>query len=101
MLKILASDKMALMETKSFREIRKQYPDQFLVLVDYEADELPSGEIEVTGAKYVHAYESGREMYDAYRDLCKKGQQAVFVTPFYQDSFKMEQRFSMRVGSLQ
>jgi hypothetical protein len=88
------------METKSFQEIRKQYPSQYLVLVDFEAHELPSGDLEVTGAKYVHAYKTGKEMYEAYRDLAKKGQKAVFVTPYYQDSFTMEQRFSMRVGSV-
>lgn len=88
------------METKSFKEIRKQYPSQFLVLVDYDSRELPTGEIEVTGAKYVHVYESGKDMYEAYRDLSRKGQEVVFVTPNYTDSFIMEKRFSMRVGSV-
>ncbi len=88
------------METKSFKEIRKQYPneDDFLVLVDCETRELPTGELEVLGAKYVHAYKTGREMYDAYRDLAKKLPSVFFVTPVYKDNFIMEQRFSMRLG---
>ena len=90
------------METRSFKDIRKQYPndDDFLVLVDCETRELATGELEVTGAKYVHAYKTGREMYDAYRDFTKKGLKALFVTPLYKDSFIMEKRFSMRVGSI-
>ena len=86
------------METRSFQDIRKQFPSDFLVLVDYESHELPTGEIEVTGAKYVHAYKTAREMYDAYRDLSRKGLNVLFVPPRYQDSFIMEQRFSMRLG---
>ena len=88
------------METQSFQDIRKQFPNDFLVLVDYESHELPSGEIEVIGATCVHVYKSGREMYDAYRDLTKRGLKALFVTPSYKDSFIMEKRFSMRVGSI-
>lgn len=88
------------MEAKSFKEIRKQYPndDDFLVLVDCDSRELPTGELEVLGARYVHAYKTGREMYDAYRDLAKKGLNVHFLLPSYKDNFIMEQRFSMRLG---
>ena len=88
------------METKSFKEIRKQYPndDDFLVLVDCETRELSTGELEVLGAKYVHAYKSGKEMYAAYKDLAKKGLNVHFLLPSYKDAFIMEQRFSMRLG---
>ena len=88
------------METKSFREIRKQFPndDDFLVLVDCETRELSTGELEVTGAKYVHAYKSGKEMYAAYRDLAKKGLDVHFLLPSYKDSFIMEQKYSMNLG---
>ena len=43
------------MKTRSFKEIRAQYPndDDFLVLVDCETRELPTGELEVLGAKHV------------------------------------------------
>lgn len=88
------------MKTKSFKDIRTQYPDEFLVLVDYESRDLPSGDIEVVGAKYVHVYKSGSEMYEAYRDLTKKGFKAVFVPPHYKNSFVMEKRYSMRIGSI-
>ena len=88
------------METKSFKEIREQYPndDDFLVLVDCETRELPSGELEVLGARYVHAYKSGKEMYAAYKDLAKKGLNVHFLLPSYKDAFIIEQRFSMRLG---
>jgi len=88
------------MKTKSFKEIRNQYPndDDFLVLVDCETRQLPTGELEILGAKYVHAYKTGREMYEAYRDLAKKGLDAHFLLPSYKDNFIMEQRFSMRLG---
>ena len=88
------------METRSFKDIRKQYPndDDFLVLVDCETRELSTGELEVTGAKYVHAYKTGKEMYEAYKDLAKKGLDVRFLLPSYKDSFIMEQKFSMKLG---
>ena len=88
------------MDTKSFKETRKQCTDDddLLVLVDRETRELPTGELEVTGAKNVHPYKSGKEMYDAYKDLSKKMPNVYFVPPQYKDSFKMEQRYSMCVG---
>ncbi len=86
------------MKTRTFLDIRKQFPNEFLVLVDCETHNLPTGEIEVTGAKYVHAYKNAREMYDAYRDLSRKGLNVLFVPSRYKDSFIMEQRFSMRLG---
>lgn len=86
------------METKSFKEIRKQYPgdDDFLVLVDCETRQLPSGELEVLGAKHVEPFKEFKAMYDAYRDYKKKGLDAHFVIPSYKDSFIMEQQISVR-----
>jgi tRNA splicing endonuclease len=86
------------METRSFKEIRKQYPaeNDFLVLIDCETRELSSGELEVLGAKHVEPFKDFRQMYDAYKDYKKKGLDAWFVLPIYKDSFIMEQRFSLR-----
>ena len=84
------------MKTKSFKEIREQYPgdDDFLVLVDCETRELPSGELEVLGAKHVEPFKEFKAMYDAYKDYRKKGLEAWFVIPSYKESFIMERRFS-------
>ena len=86
------------MKTKSFREIREQYPneDDFLVLADCETRDLPSGELEVLGAKHVEPFKDFKEMYDAYRDYRKKGVDAWFVIPSYKDSFIMEKQVSVR-----
>lgn len=88
------------MEAKSFKEIRSLYPnsDDFLVLVDCQTRQLASGELEILGAKYVHVYKTGREMFEAYKDLSKKLPNVYFVTPIYKDSFVMEQKVSMRLG---
>ena len=85
------------METTSFKKIREEHPSKFLVLVDYDENELSTGEIEILGARYYHVYNTINEMYDAYRDLKKKGQKAVICTPDYQDRFVIERRPSMRV----
>lgn len=85
------------METIPFKKIRQDNPDKFLVLVDYEEQELPSGEVEILGARYFHAYDAGMDMFNAYRDLKKKGQKVLFCTPDYQDRFIMERRPVMRV----
>lgn len=86
------------METKSFKQIRSQYPgeDDFLVLVDCETRDLPSGEMEVLGAKHVEPFKDFKAMYEAYRDYKKKGLDAWFVIPSYKESFIMEQRASVR-----
>jgi hypothetical protein len=86
------------METKSFKEIRSQYPadDDFLVLVDCETRNLPSGELEVLGAKHIEPFKDFKEMYNAYRDHRKKGLDVLFVIPSYKDSFIMKQQISVR-----
>jgi hypothetical protein len=58
---------------------------------------LPTGELEILGAKHVEPFQDFRQMYDAYKDYKKKGLDAWFVTPQYKDSFIMEQRFSARI----
>ncbi len=88
------------METKSFKAIREQYPndDDYLVLIDCEGRELGSGEYEVVGAKHVQVFKSAREMYAAYKELSKKLPNVYFVPPQYKSSFIMEHRQSMRIG---
>ena len=85
------------MQVIPFKEIRKKYPEEFLVLLDCESKELPSGELEITGAKFAQTYANGKEMYDAYRHLFKKGLNVFFATPAYKDSLIMEQRTSLRL----
>lgn len=98
----IQSDILGSMKTRSFKEIKELYPneDDYLVLVDCEGRELDTGEYEVLGAKYVQAYKTAKEMYDAYKDLSKKLPNVYFVPPQYKDCFKMEQRHSMRVGKI-
>jgi hypothetical protein len=98
----IQSDILGSMKTRSFKEIKEQYPneDDYLVLVDCEGRELDTGEYEVLGAKYVQAYKTAKEMYDAYKDLSKKLPNVYFVPPQYKYCFKMEQRHSMRVGKI-
>lgn len=85
------------MQNIPFKKIREECPDKFLVLVDYEENELSPCEIEILGAQYYHIYNSINEMYNAYRDLKKKGQRVIICTPDYQDRFVIERRPSMRV----
>ena len=88
---------MATMETIPFKKIRQDNPDKFLVLVDYEQKDLSLTQIEILGAPYYHAYSTGKEMFDAYRDLKRKGQKVMICTPDYQDRFVIERQFSARV----
>lgn len=83
--------------TIPFKKIRAEQPDKFLVLVDCEIEEISLGEAEVLGAKRYRAYDSISEMYNAYRELKKAGQEVMICTPDYQDRFIFERRPSMRV----
>ena len=85
------------MDTIPFRKIRAEHPDKFLVLVDYEQNDLSPTQFEVLGAKFYHVYDTGKDMFDAYRDLKKKGLKVMICTPDYQDRFVVERRFSARV----
>lgn len=86
------------MKARSFQDIRRQYPadDDYLVLVDCETRELHSGDLEVVSAKHVEPFKDFKTMYEAYKDLQKKGLDAWFVLPTYKDSFVIEQRLSLK-----
>ena len=83
----------------TFQEIRKQYPSQFLVLVEPEEKRHSVNQIEVVGAQEVFAYESGEEMMEAYRSMKKKGMQVKFCTPHYKNRFVVEQILTGRIFS--
>ena len=85
------------MKIKTFQEIRSEYPNEFLVLIDPEEVRLADREVEITGARYVQAFKDGNEMLDAYRDLKNKGLKVTMCTPFYKDRFIVEQVPSARV----
>ena len=85
------------MSTISFKEIRQRYPNDFLVLLDFDEEELPSGQIQVTGADEVRAFDSGSEMYDTYRELKRQGRKVLFCTPNYRQSFVIEKVASARL----
>jgi hypothetical protein len=85
------------MRIRSFQDIRREYPSQFLVLIEPEEVRLSERELEVTGAAYVQAYENGNEMLEAYRDLKNKGLKVTMCTPHYQERFIIEQVPSARV----
>ena len=85
------------MKNIPFKKIREEHPDKFLVLVDYEQRELSVSEIEILGAPYYHVYDTGKEMFDAYRDLKRKGLKVMICTPDYQDRFVIERKPSARV----
>lgn len=79
------------MESRSFQQIRQQFPVQFLVLIDPDEQKVGPSTIEVVGAKDVHAYNSGEEMFAAYKILRKEGRNVRFCTPQYKDKFLVEQ----------
>lgn len=85
------------MISRTFKEIRQEFPDNFLVLVDCESRELATGEFEILGAEHVETFKEFRKMYDSYRDYRKKGLDAWFVLPQYKESCVMQQRFSVRI----
>ena len=80
------------MESLSFKKIRENYPKEFLVLVDYDEHVIKEDEVQITGAKFCHAYNNGDDMLEAYRVLKKKGEKVIFCTPYYQDNFIIERR---------
>jgi hypothetical protein len=81
----------------TFQEIRKQYPHQFLVLLDPEEKAVSVDEVEVIAAADVRAFESGAQMYDEYRALRREGRKVTFCTPHYKDHFIVEQVPSRRI----
>lgn len=87
------------MAKQTFQEIRDLYPSQFLVLIDYDEQELDSGEVEITGADAVRVFEDGNEMLTSYQDLNEKGVRAIFCTPNYKDRFIIQQELCLRVMS--
>jgi hypothetical protein len=79
------------MDIRSFQEIRKQFPNEFLILVHPREVQIDQHWIEVTGAEEVIAFDSGEEMFREYKELKKKDQQIRFCTPYYKEKFTIEQ----------
>lgn len=69
------------MPKQTFKEIRAQYPSEFLVLLEYDEDTLPDGKIDVIAAKEVQYFESGEEMREAYKQLKKPRRRLLSVHP--------------------
>ena len=76
---------------KTFKEIREQYPTEFLLLFDCEEQQSGPMEIEVLGAKEVQASESGDEMWARFQELQRQGVNVHFCTPQYTDRFQIKQ----------
>ena len=85
------------MNIRSFKEIRQQYPEEFLVLIDPQETPVSEREVEITGARDVQAYQNGNDMLEAYRNLRKEGMNVTFCTPHYKERFVIQQVPSMRI----
>ena len=85
------------MTFQSFIQIRSQFPEKFLVLLDYQDRLLPNGKLEILGAQEVQAFDTGDDMYGVYRDLRRSGKKAIFCTPDYRESFIIDRIPAMRV----
>lgn len=85
------------MDTIPFKKIRAQHPDKFLILVDYDENYISPSQFEVLGAKIYHVYDTGKDMFNAYRYLRKKGLKVMICTPDYQDRFVVERKFTARI----
>lgn len=75
----------------SFREIRAQYPEAFLLLFEPEERAIDDAHVEVTGAAEVAAFENGEEMLAEYRRARGAGRDVTFCTPYYTERFVIEQ----------
>jgi hypothetical protein len=67
------------------------------VLFDPEEKEIGPDKVEVITASDVSVYETGDEMFEAYRRLKREGRSVTFCTPHYRDHFVVEQVPSRRV----
>ena len=68
------------MPKESFSDIRERYPGAFLLLLDYDEQELPGGRIEITAAEKVYPYASGEEMLDGYQQLRRSHRRRIGPT---------------------
>ena len=85
------------MEKQTFRQIRDKYPSAFLLLLNYEGQELPDGQIDVIAAEEVQAFDTGEEMIEAYKGLRGSGKRVMFCTPEYRDRLVIDKLPAMRV----
>lgn len=69
------------MSIKTFKEIRKEYPDEYLILIDPEEKALDKFEVEITGARAVEAYGDHKDMANAYWAHRARGNRVSFATP--------------------
>ncbi len=85
------------MAKRSFCEIRRQYPESYLLLVDYEGVELPDGKLDVVAAEEAQAFANGDDMLDAFKSLRRSGKKVMFCTPEYKDRLVVDRLPGMRI----
>jgi len=82
---------------QTFEQIRKMYPDQFLLLLNYEGKDLPDGRVDIIAAEEVQVFQNGEQMMEAFKRCKGSNKKIMFCTPEYKERLIVDRVPAMRV----
>ena len=71
-------------------EIRKQYPDKFILIGDIIEEQISETQSKIVEAKILKVSDNGKEIRKAYRQCKKKGMEVLYSLPTTPEEFIVE-----------
>ena len=74
-------------------EIRKQYPDKFILLGDIVEEKITDTKFRILGGRIIDVSDDPKEIRRAYQDYKKKGVNVIYSLPGTPQDFIVENVF--------
>ena len=71
-------------------EIRKQYPDKFILIGDIVEEKISENQSIIVEGKILKVSDNGKEIREAYQQYKKKGKEVLFSLPTTPEEFIVE-----------
>ncbi|MDJ0817607.1 MAG: hypothetical protein QNJ58_15460 [Desulfobacterales bacterium] len=81
-------------------EIRKKYPDKFILIGDIVEEKISDTQSKILEGKILKVSDDGREIREAYQQHKKKGKEVLFSLPSTPEEFIVENVPFTRIGKL-
>ena len=72
-------------------EIRHQYPNKFILIGDVEEERITDDSFRVIGGNVLMATDEPRQLFNAYKEHKKRGENVIYCLPVTPDEFIVEE----------
>lgn len=73
-------------------EIRHQYPDKFILIGDVEEERIADDCFRVIGGNVLMTTDEPRQVFSAYKEHKKRGENVLYCLPTTPDEFIVEEK---------